>query len=139
MAHEYFPLTKEEALRRGYTRKDEEQKDYSTQTYSIQDHIADVADDIVDHVLQCEVSQKNYKIIPQELQFYRKMKLPIPRLHPDQRHLERMRKRTPRHLWERTCAKCGTAIKTTYAPDLSAGVERPEKIYCDECYNKAIY
>ena len=103
------------------------------QTYIIPDTINEISDDIVNQVLQCEVSKKNYKIIPQELQFYRKMKLAIPRLHPDQRHMERLHKRTPRHLRERTCSKCGTTIKTTYAPG------RPEKVYCEECYNKEIY
>lgn len=106
MAYEYFPLEKKEALKRGYKRRDEEQKQYVAQTYIIPDAISDVADDIVDQVLQCEISKKNYKIIPQELQFYRKMKLPIPRLHPDQRHLERMALRNPRKLRDRKCMKC---------------------------------
>lgn len=106
MAYEYFPLTKDESSKRGYTWKDDEQKEYIPQTYAIPDTIAQVADDVVNQVLQCELSKKNYKITIQELQFYRKMNLPLPRIHPDQRHLERMKKRTPRHLWERNCAKC---------------------------------
>jgi hypothetical protein len=133
MAHEYFPLTKKEALERWYKRRDEPQKEFTKQTYIIPDSIDAVSDEIVNQVLQCEVSKKNYKIIPQELQFYRKMKLPIPRLHPDQRHMERLKKRTPRHLRERQCSKCCATIKTTYAP------ERSEKVYCEACYNKEIY
>jgi len=133
MAHEYFPLTKELALARGFRRRDEEKKEYISQTYIIPDDIADVSDEIIDQILQCEISKKNYKIIPQELAFYRKMKLPIPRKHPDQRHLERMNKRTPRILWNRKCMKCDVDIKTAYSPD------RPEKVYCEQCYNKEIY
>jgi len=44
-----------------------------------------------------------FRIIPQELEFYRKHNLPIPRKHPDQRHLDRMKLRNPRKLFERIC------------------------------------
>ena len=46
---------------------------------------------------------KPFRIIPQELEFYRKHHLPIPRRHPDQRHLDRMKMRNPRKLYERIC------------------------------------
>jgi hypothetical protein len=140
MAYEYDPLTKEFALQRGYKRRDEEKKEYIIQTYIVPDDIVDVQDDILGQVLQCEITKKNFKIIPQELAFYRKMKLPIPRRHPDQRHLERMNKRTPRKLWERKCMKCGTDIQTTYSPDPDgSGASRPEIVRCEQCYNKEIY
>jgi hypothetical protein len=50
--------------------------------------------------------QKPFKIISQELEFYRKHNLPIPRRHPDQRHLDRMALRNPRKLFDRKCDKC---------------------------------
>jgi len=34
-----------------------------------------------------------FRIVDQELEFYRKHNLPIPRLHPDQRHFERLQLR----------------------------------------------
>ena len=95
--------------------------------------IADVSDDIVKHILTCEITGKPYKIIPQELKFYREMNLPIPRKCPDQRHKERMALRNPRKLWSRKCKKCGKEMQTTYAP------ERQEIVYCEECYLKEIY
>jgi len=49
------------------------------------------------------VSKKPFRIIKEELDFYRKYNLPIPRLHPDQRHLERMKLRNPRNLYTRIC------------------------------------
>jgi CxxC-x17-CxxC domain-containing protein len=76
---------------------------------------------------------KPFRIVKAELKFYRQHKLPLPHQHPDQRHLERMQLRTPRKLRERTCANCGKSIQTTYAPD------RPEIVYCSECYEKEIY
>jgi hypothetical protein len=59
--------------------------------------------------------------------------LPIPRRHPDQRHLDRMALRNPRKLFDRKCDKCQVDMKTTYAP------ERKETVYCEECYNKEVY
>jgi len=49
------------------------------------------------------VSKKPFRIIKEELDFYRKHNLPIPRKHPDERHRERMKLRNPRKLFERIC------------------------------------
>jgi len=43
-----------------------------------------------------------------------------------------MKLRNPRKLYDRKCDKCSIDIKTTYSP------ERPEIVYCEECYNKEI-
>jgi CxxC-x17-CxxC domain-containing protein len=61
------------------------------------------------------------------------MQIPIPHNCFDCRHKARMALRNPRRLWSRTCAKCGTAISTSYSPD------RPEIVYCEECYLKEVY
>jgi hypothetical protein len=37
-----------------------------------------------------EISGKLFRIIPQELAFYRKYNIPLPRKHPDVRYTERM-------------------------------------------------
>jgi len=44
-----------------------------------------------------------------------------------------MKLRNPRKLYTRNCDKCGKEIQTTYAP------ERPEIVYCENCYNKEVY
>lgn len=80
-----------------------------------------------------EGASKPFRITPQEQEFYRKFNLPIPTLHPDERHRRRMALRNPRKLWNRQCMKCGADIKTTYVPD------RPEKVYCEKCYLNAVY
>jgi len=99
----------------------------------VPDDIKAVSDAIVQQVLQCSVTGKLYKIIPQELKFYREMQLPIPHKCPDQRHAERMQLRNPRKLWKRQCAKCNTAIETTYAPN------HPETVYCETCYLSSVF
>ena len=84
-------------------------------------------------ILQCEVSQKPFKIIRQELAFYIENGMNLPTKHPDTRHQERMNMRNPRKLYERDCDECGTKIITTYSPN------RPEKILCEDCYRKHVY
>lgn len=132
VAQEYFPISKEDALAKGYRWKDPDQKEYSSQTYEIPDDIKNVPETVLHEVLACATCTKNYKIIPQELRFYKQVLLPIPRQCPDCRHTGRTKLRNPRHLWNRTCAKCGAEIQTSYAPD------RPEIVYCERCYLEAV-
>jgi CxxC-x17-CxxC domain-containing protein len=94
--------------------------------------ISKIPDDILNWAIECEITKKPFRIIKQELEFYRKHCLPIPRRHPDQRHLDRMNLRNPRKLFDRKCDKCGKDIKTTYAPD------RKEIVYCESCYLEII-
>ena len=134
VANEYFPLTKKESLAQGYKWKD---GDLSSQhqgpDYQISENINDVKNDITTAILKCEATGKLYKIIPQELKFYKQMNLPIPRKCPDQRHKERMALRNPRKLFDRNCTKCNSEIQTTYSPD------RKEIVYCEKCYLKEVY
>lgn len=135
VAQDYYPLTKQEALNQGFNWYDEPE---STQQhlgvhYAIPENIKDVLDDITKQILTCEATGKPYKIIPQELEFYRKMQLPIPRKCPDQRHKERLALRNPRKLFTRNCSKCRTEMQTTYSP------ERPETVYCESCYLEHVY
>ena len=182
IAQEYFPLTKEEALKQGYRWKDPEPRNYTIDIRSedLPDHIKDVKDDILGKVIECKNSsdarQKRrgrspdqdasgcteaFKIIPQELQFYRTMNLPLPRLCPNCRHYQRIRQRNPLKLWHRRCEcagstsspqagteytykntadhihhkkdePCQNEFETTYAP------QRPEIVYCEQCYLREV-
>lgn len=133
VAHEYFPMEKEQVLAKGWQWKEPDQKDYQPQTVKVQEDIKEVSDDITKEVLACQICGKNYKIVPQELKFYREMILPIPKECPDCRHKDRMALRNPRKLYKRKCDQCEKSLETTYAP------ERDEKVYCEECYLKEIY
>ena len=137
VAQEYFPLTKEEALSLGFNWSDYESPkpkvDKVIPTSKLPNDIKEIPDDILNWAIECEVTKKPFRIIKEELEFYRKHNLPIPRRHPDRRHLDRMKLRNPRKLYDRKCDKCGKDIKTTYSRD------RKEIIYCEECYNKEVY
>ena len=134
-ALDYFPLTREEALSRGFTWRDEldQSETYLGPKPKIPHDIAEVPDDICSQILVCEVTGKPFKIIPQELKFYRSMGIPLPQRCFDQRHRDRIGRRNPRRLWTRACAKCSKEMQTTYAP------ERPEIVYCEKCYLSTIY
>ncbi len=132
-ASEYFPLEKSEALKLGFNWSDYEapfpKVEKIIPASKLPDDISKIPDDILNWAIECEVSNKLFRIIKQELEFYRKHNLPIPRRHPDQRHKDRMALRNPRKLFERKCDKCHKDILTTYSP------ERTEIVYCEECYD----
>ncbi len=169
-AQKFFPLTKERALERGYAWRDPDPRNYSITILptELPDSVADVSDDILELIISCahagicnDQCTTAFKIIPQELQFYRKMNLPLPRLCPNCRHYQRLKQRNPLKLWHRACqcagrkseirsAKsetfeyentathfhgsnhCPNEFETSYAP------ERPEIVYCEECYRQEV-
>jgi hypothetical protein len=135
VAQEYFPLTESEVKERGWKWRDEEstRDKYLGPPIDLSKKTTDIDDSICQKILQCSETGRLFKIIPQELKFYREMGLPFPRKCPDQRHRERMALRNPRKLWKRNCMKCQKPIETTYAPD------RPEIVYCEECYLASVY
>jgi CxxC-x17-CxxC domain-containing protein len=94
----------------------------------VPDNIKDVSENITNEILGCEICGKNYKIVEEELKFYRRMNLPIQVKCHDCRHKTRFNMRNARHLYKRTCQKCGTEIETTYPP------EDTKIVYCEKCY-----
>lgn len=133
VASDYYPLSKEEAMKRGYRWKDDDKTEFKPSSFVPPEKIEEVKDDICNEILACEVSGRNYKIMPAELKFYRQMKLPIPRLHFIERHKARLAQRLPYELFDRKCDKCGVDIKTAYS------TRRLEKIYCEKCYLQSVY
>ncbi len=99
----------------------------------VPDSINDVSDDVLECAIACGMTARPFKIAKHELEFYRKMRLPVPRFHPDERHRQRMALRNPRQLWERSCQKCSKTMTTSFSP------ERPEIVYCESCYLSSVY
>ncbi len=60
--------------------------------------IKEIPDDILNWAIECEITKKPFRIIKQELEFYRKHNLPLPKCHPDQRHLERLEMRNSKNI-----------------------------------------
>jgi hypothetical protein len=135
MAQDHYPLGEQEVKERGWSwvSPPSSHSESRGPVTDIPDGIDDVSDDVCSKILRCSVTGKPYKIIPQELELHRKIGIPLPRKTFFQRNKERLALRNPRKLWKRNCMKCQKDIETTYAP------ERPEIVYCEECYLKELY
>ncbi len=134
LANEYYPMSKEDVLSRGWRwHEDDGESAYEGPEIEIADHIKDVPKTITQNILKCKISGKFYKIIPHEYNFYKTIGVPVPRNCPDQRHVERMKIRNPRKLWNRECGECGAALRSSYDSN------RPEAICCEKCYLESIY
>ncbi|MCX6721780.1 MAG: hypothetical protein NTY04_01115 [Candidatus Staskawiczbacteria bacterium] len=144
VAQDYMPLTEKDAMDKGFNWRPISSKNYK-ETISwkkLPDTIKEVSDSILDEVIGCAHEGKcddqctgAFKIVKDELDFYKRMNLPLPRLCPNCRHYGRVRQRNPMKLWHRKCMKsgCTNEFETSYAPD------RPEIVYCEGCYQKEVY
>jgi hypothetical protein len=141
----YAPLTKEEALAKGWHWEENLPGTFSKETISsadIPDKIEDVSEDYLKQIFCCSVCSKNYNIVPDELSFYKREGIPLPRKCPNCRYKRRFDLRPLRRLWHRSCmctnenhdhaSICPNEFETPYAPD------RPEKVFCESCYQKEV-
>lgn len=135
LAQDYFPLTKEEVLKKGWKWHDEEitAKNHLGPIVKTPDTIEETGEIITQQILHCEITGKPYKVIPQELKLYKQMNIPVPRTCPNERHKKRMDLRNSRTLYERNCEKCTEKITTTCDP------AEPETVYCEKCYLETVY
>lgn len=137
IAMEFFPLEKSDVEAKGWRWNDHidplPDVKKTIEANRLPPLIADIPDDILNWSIVCEKTGRPFRIIAQELEFYRKLNLPIPHLHPDERHRLRLEQRNPRHLWSRSCAMCQKPIETAYEPNSA------EIVYCEECYLSEVY
>ncbi len=154
LAKEYFPLTRDEALSKRYRFQEKSTGTFGKETMveeNIPNSIDKADDSILSEILACNECGKNFKIVRAELDFYKRMGLPIPHKDFECRHQARMSKRNPRKLWKRSCV-CGSAgspqattkhinhpngacteeFETSYSPD------RKEIVYCESCYQQEV-
>jgi len=131
-----YPMTREQVLAKGWKWEDDLPGTFGKETIKeIPDHIEDTDDPITKEVLACNTCEKNYKIIPQELQFYKKYSYPIPRECFDCRRVRRANSRNSRQYHYRECMKddCTNEFYTTYSEDSK------KTVYCESCYQQTIY
>ncbi len=136
VAQIYMPRTKEEVLAQGFKWTENLPGTYGKGTIDMEklpDDIKDLEDSIVNEVLTCIRTGRNYNIIPEELAFYRQHNIPLPRLHPDERHKDRISLRPHRKLYEGVCAVSGVAMLVGYPPE-----RRPKMLVNEEVYKKEV-
>ncbi|MEK7546961.1 MAG: hypothetical protein AAB536_02165 [Patescibacteria group bacterium] len=168
---EIFPLNETEAKSKGFNWKTHEARNYSItkKAEDLLDHIKDVDSSILKEVIGClhkqecnEQCTQAFNIQPGELEFYRRMNVALPRLCPNCRHYQRIKKRNPYKLWHRVCQCAGSTSSpqaglksnnevyanqtkhphgSTHCPNefqTSYSPERPEIVYCEACYNNEV-
>ena len=137
-------------------------------TKDLPETISKTDDLIVKEIIQCSSENTDeerakhpecvtaFRIVPLELMLYRKLGVPVPSKCFPCRRQDRFNLRNPRQLWHRQCAclsaevlakedayknttehfhskgKCPNEFETSYAPD------RPEIVYCEQCYNAEV-
>ena len=144
----YMPMTKDEVLAKGWKWEENVPGTFGKETIkreAIPDKIEDVPDSFLNEVFVCESCSKNYNIVKNELLFYRKENIPLPRKCPSCRYGVRFSLRPARKLWHGSClcdkkdhadhlnSKCLNKFETPYVPG------KIEKLYCENCYNKEVY
>lgn len=132
IVHEYYPLEKSEVLERGLRWADVHHQQAPVQL-SPSESIETAENEVTKQIFSCERSGQAYRIIARELDFHRRVNLPLPRLSPDTRHELRMQLRAPRRLALSNCAHCGRALQSAYAPSSSG------QLYCAKCYAEQLF
>ncbi len=157
LAQEYFHLSKEIVEKKGYRFIADRKRDYeiSLTADTLPDTLSDIPDSIVDEVIECahkgeceDLCTKAFKVLSDDLVFYRKMNLPIPTLCSYCRSFERLSQRNGMIHTTRTCDCSGTkSANEKYqnsAPHAHGDVPcevsfvtsygESETVYCEKCY-----
>ena len=164
VAQEYFPLTKNEAVERGFQWYDRADRNYKVtiRNSDIPDDIFNVSDTVLNDIIECknqgnEISQCTgaFRIVPQELALYKQLGVPLPQYCYNCRHYNRLKLRNPMQLWHRKCQCAGGASEngvykntaahahhgTGHCPnefETSYAPERKEIVYCEQCYQAEV-
>jgi len=165
IVQEYMPLSKEAARKAGFPWRESIAKEYpvTLSWADLPDSIDDADDSILKETILCRAwdtdkekaqqhnCSKAFRITARELAFYREMNLPLPRKCFYSRHYDRTLQRNPiRKQYRRQCmcdyqvhrnlaehthpvrSRCLNEFKTSYSP------ERPEIVYCQQCYQAEV-
>lgn len=133
LAYSYLPLTKDKADELGLKWTDTKINQYeiTKKSSELPDKISDTNDSIIQDIILDESSDRAYRITPAELSLLRRLNVPLPRKHPNERHYERVAMRNPMKLWKRQ-TEDGVDVMSSFSPD------RPEKIYSKEAYERLV-
>ncbi len=155
-AAEFFPLNREDAKKRGLSWYNPQPNPHKPTIVArnLPDNIDEVTESILQEIIECDVCTKPFRIVQAELPLLRRFGLPIPHKCPNCRYRERLSRVNPPRLYHRICQcagkqsgngiytntgahlhsdnNCSNEFETSYAPD------RPEIVYCEQCYNSEV-
>ncbi len=137
LAQDYVPLINGKlAEEKGFVWRQPNAREFQTTIKGgdLPDTITEISDDITKEVIACESCKKAYRIVPIELQFYKRIGLPLPHKCHNCRFLDRFKFINPPKLWNRQCMKagCENKFETSYSPN------NPEIVYCEQCYQQEV-
>ena len=156
-AIQFFPMTKEKAKDKSYPWFEVPHGEYkiTKKTFELPDSIEDISEEILKEVIECEKCKNPYRILENELSFYKKENIPLPRMCNDCRFEMRIKDRLGIELYDRSCMcvgetditknykntvrhfhgniPCGEKFKTGYNPNSG------EIVYCEKCYQQEVY
>ncbi|MBU0670947.1 MAG: hypothetical protein ABH835_02900 [Patescibacteria group bacterium] len=134
-ANIYHPKIKEEVEAiGGFWDEPKEVKDMGVDSNTLPDSAQEIDDSFIGKVVKCEKTSKPFKLVKQEIDFYKENNLPIPHVHPDRRNMDRFSQIMNIKPQPFKCPQCGTDSVHYYQPELGY-----EKILCPDCYKKEIY
>ena len=137
VAQDYMPLTKEQALLKGYRWEDDIPRTSGKETIlnnELPKNPKLFTNDLIEQILRCNTCANNYKLTSQEISFYKQLSLSLPVDCFNCRHERRMKSRNVRTLFPGNCANCNKEFQTSYNPEQ----QKQYKIYCEECYNSEV-
>lgn len=133
-AQDFYPLTKEEALKRGFKWKEKDPAQYRQAPKLSERNPEKLTDSVTKEIFACSKCGKNFQVLAQELKLFKKMGQGgqtgqfLSDLCGNCRFDELTKLKNKRKLWERKCGKCGVEIKSTYEPGGEV------RVYCEKCY-----
>jgi hypothetical protein len=148
---ELYPLSKEVAMSSGYIWVDMPKREHKA-TVSFDKLPRIISEDVAfytKNIYPCLHNEKcnhicsgAFRVTPDEVNLYKKLGIALPRLCPNCRYFKRLERILPWKLWSRTCmcdlsnhahvGKCQAEFETSYSPD------RPEKVFCEKCYQQEV-
>ncbi len=136
LAQVAFPLSKEEVINLGGYWANEPESNVGDMEIITVDElpqtIIEVDDSIVDKAIMCPVTGRPFKIINSELEFLKKMNLPLPTLHPAERMRRNFVLAPEGRMYTTQCKNCNVEIQSLYDP------ESGYKLYCTDCFKKEV-
>lgn len=103
---------------------------YFMETKDLKDNISEESEDIFKKAIKCSSSWRPFRITPAEFKFYKRMNLPIPEHHSNERYYKRLWYKAKRELNTHNCIKCNKETLSVY--------DKNTDIYCEGCYNEVV-
>jgi len=162
LAFEYFIMDKQKAQEKFFRWHDVKEKDYipTVKAIDLMDKIEDVNDGILNEIILCSCEGKcnhlcttAFKITFEELQFYRKMNLPLPRFCSKCRSANRKTNRTFLQTIKKQCQCSGSESENGLYKNTATHshgdkhceiefetnyIDESDLLYCEKCYQQEV-